>query len=193
MDVLLINEIHLRNMKVFEINGYDFYDSKHPAGTSRGGAGVLIKSRIPHKPFKKHSTHQIQACSVSVDFGGTLILTAYYSPPSRPYPTKEDYTNFFKDQGDRFIVAGDFNAKHEFWGSKSTNKRGKVLWDVIANWEYNVSSCGKPTHWRKFRGNRPDLLDFVVTRNINIHQLSSHRSWQLPSDHAAVLLEYRLC
>lgn len=117
VDVLLINETHLTKRKVLEIKGYDYYNSKHPAGTSRGGAGVLIKSRIPHKLFKKHSTHQIQACSVIVDLGGTLILTAFYSPPSRPYPTKEDYANFFKDHGDRFIVAGDFNAKHAFWGS----------------------------------------------------------------------------
>ena len=47
----------------------------------------------------------------------------------------EDYDHFFKTLGNRFLVGGDFNAKHNFWGSRLTNTKGRELLNVL---QYNI-------------------------------------------------------
>lgn len=112
IDVLLVNETHLTDKNNFKIKGYDLYDAKHPAGTPRGGAAVLIKQRIPHYPWSPTSTLTMQSSSVCIETAKEkLVLAAFYSSPNH-HPTHQDYVDFFGSQGHRFIVAGDFNSKH---------------------------------------------------------------------------------
>lgn len=192
IDVFLINETHLTDKNNFKIQGYDFYDTKHPEGTPRGGAAVLVKRSLPHYLWGRHSTSNMQACSICIECKNEkIVLSAYYSSPNN-HPSIEDYKNFFASQGHRFIVAGDFNAKHTFWGSRLITTRGRVLHKVIGDCGYDISSCGEPTHWPEDPNRLPDLIDFAVTRNINRSRITSRLSLDLSSDHSPVLLEYHI-
>lgn len=192
IDVLLLNETHLTDKYNFKIQGYDFYDAKHPAGTARGGAAVLIKQTIPHHLWTTRSTINMQSCSICIRTSKEkLVLAAFYSSPNH-HPSYDDYKDFFSTQGHRFIVAGDFNAKHTFWGSNRITPRGRTLHKVITDCGYDISSCGEPTYWPADPKRLPDLIDFAVTKNINRTRITSRLSLDLSSDHAPVLLDYHI-
>jgi len=38
---------------------------------------------------------------------------------------------FFNTLGDRFIAAGDYNAKHTHWGSRLMTPKGKQLYNAL--------------------------------------------------------------
>jgi len=38
---------------------------------------------------------------------------------------------FFNTLGDRFIAAGDYNAKHTHWGSRLVTPKGKQLYNAL--------------------------------------------------------------
>jgi hypothetical protein len=58
VDVMLISETHFTEKDSIRIPHYIVYHTNHPAGTTRGGTAVLIKSSIQH--------HQL--CNYSQDF-----------------------------------------------------------------------------------------------------------------------------
>ena len=52
-----------------------------------------------------------------------LCLTSLYSPPR--YSIKaEDYKDLFNLTAEKFIIGGDFNAKHTHWGSRLITPKG---------------------------------------------------------------------
>jgi len=65
---------------------------------------------------------------------GEITISAIYCPPKHNNKY-EDYDHFFKTLGNRFLVGGDFNAKHTFWGSRLTNTKGRELLNVL---QYNI-------------------------------------------------------
>ncbi|KAL0107445.1 hypothetical protein PUN28_015783 [Cardiocondyla obscurior] len=48
---------------------------------------------------------------------GNLVISAVYCPP-RYLNSQKQFEDFFSTLGERFIVGGDFNAKHTHWGSR---------------------------------------------------------------------------
>jgi hypothetical protein len=60
------------------------------------------------------------------DLSGPLTISAAYLPP-RHNIKQEHLTAFFTSLGRRFIVGGDFNAKHTVWGSRLTTSRGREV------------------------------------------------------------------
>ena len=44
-------------------------------------------------------------------------MSAVYAPPQRKM-TLQKWEQYFQSLGDKYIAAGDFNAKHMLWGSR---------------------------------------------------------------------------
>lgn len=190
IDLMLVSETHLTDKHNFRINGYEVYDTKHPLGRSRGGTAIIIKNRICHYVLNEYSTEEIQATSVCVDLDKeSLVIASIYCPPNN-YISADIYKTFFAALGQRFIVAGDFNAKHTYWGSRLTTPRGRQLMNVIQENHYDVASCGHPTYWPTDRRKIPDILDFAVTGKINREMIEAKPLSELSSDHSPVLLHY---
>ena len=55
-----------------------------------------------------------------------MVISALYSPP-RHAIKKEQYEEFFKALGARFIADEDFNAEHPLRGSPTINPKGRKL------------------------------------------------------------------
>jgi hypothetical protein len=51
-----------------------------------------------------------------------LTIIAVYKPPRRNVWT-EMFNKFFQTLGQRFIAAGDYNAKNTYWGARITNPK----------------------------------------------------------------------
>jgi hypothetical protein len=82
----------------------------HPAGTARGGTGIIIKSTIKHHQLNNYSQDFLQATSVCGRLSRSHNNFGCYLPPK--YSVKqEQLEDFYNNLGHRFI-RGDYNAKH---------------------------------------------------------------------------------
>lgn len=94
----------------------------------------------------KLQTPQIQATSIEVeDWLGNLIIVAIYCPP-RHIIKKSQFVDLFSSLGPKFIIGGDYNAKHPRWASRLTTPRGRVLARCMDNLNLGLATTGKPTY-----------------------------------------------
>jgi hypothetical protein len=109
-----------------------------------------------------------------------------YCPPR--YNIKEDnFYEFFRTLGNKFIAGGDYNCKNTIWGSRLTTTKGRELLKTIQNQKYSFLSTGTPTYWPSDPGKIPDLLDFYITNGISTSYMGIVPSYDLSSDHTPVI------
>ena len=131
ISIMLVSETHFTNKTFFKINNFEIHCTNHPAGTARGGSAIIIDSSINHEVLSGYQTHHIQATNILIsDKSGSIAVSALYSPP-RHAIKHEQYEEFFNTLGPRFIVGGDFNAKHPYWGCRTFNPKGRELFKCI--------------------------------------------------------------
>lgn len=161
IDVLLVSETHFTPKSYIKIPYYTIYDTKHPLGKAHGGTAVTIKNDIKHHLHSQTNQEHIQATTVTIQTNDNYFqISAVYVPP-RHKMTPKIWEEYFQTLGDKFIAAGDFNAKHTLWGSRINTPRGRTLEQYIRNSNLNVLSAGKPTYWPTDLNKLPDLLDFA--------------------------------
>ncbi|GBP96767.1 Probable RNA-directed DNA polymerase from transposon BS [Eumeta japonica] len=89
-----------------------------------------------------------------------IAISAVYCPP-RHNINKEQFTNYFKTLGSKFVSAGDFNAKHTYWGSRLITPRGRQLLETVMSNNLDAVSSGHPTYWPTDLNKIPDVIDFA--------------------------------
>jgi hypothetical protein len=164
---MLLSETHFAQNSYLLIPNYTLYHTTHLAGTARGGTAIIIKNTIKHHPLPNYSRDYLQATSASVeDSAGHLTITAVCLPPKHTV-CKAQLEDFYNTLGPRFIAGGDYNAKHNDWGSRLiiTPRDREVHKTLVSN---NTShlSMGHPTYWPSDVHKIPDLVDFCVTKGI---------------------------
>lgn len=188
IDVMLVSETHFTNRSYIKIKEYDFISTNHPDNRAHAGSGILIKSTIKYKIVECIQKPFLQATNIKlVCNDGDLVLSSIYFPP-RHNVTCPEYENFFKSLGTKFLVGGDFNAKHPWWGSRLANPKGRELYKCLTKNSYNKLSTGSPTYWPSDPSKIPDLLDFVIYNGIPSRSLRIKSSDELSSDHSPILV-----
>src|SRR5436190_1777997 len=188
LDIVLISETHFTDRSFFKIPNFQCYFTLHPDNTAHGGSAVLIRKQIKHYELPKFQEDYLQATSVMVeDWAGPLTVSSVYCPP-RHNISHEQFTMFFDTLGTRFLSGGDYNAKHEMWGSRLANPRGRNLLKCMNNNNLTHFSTGEPTYWPTDIQKIPDLLDFFVTKCISHNYLNIVSCLDLSSDHSPVIL-----
>jgi hypothetical protein len=85
---------------------------------------------MKHHDLLKYETDNIHATNISIeDWDGNLIISAIHCPPSHKIKT-EQYNAFINALGHRLLVGLDFNAKHQYWGSRIINPKGHELYQT---------------------------------------------------------------
>lgn len=129
---------HLTYRSYVKIPHYTIYTTNHPDGTAHGGIAVIVKNTIKLHELEKYRTNHIQATTIEVQgWSSPLTLSALYCPP-RHFITKEQYARYYNTLGNKFIAAGDYNAKNTVSGSRLTTTKGRVLLKVL---EMNKLGC----------------------------------------------------
>jgi hypothetical protein len=114
----------------------------------------VIKEHISHYEEEKYATEESKLLLLSQRPKNHLVTsTTVYCPPIHLLK-KIKYIEFLKQQGKRFIVGGDFNAKNTHWGSRLTTAKGRQLLEAASEYGCKFVSTGKPTYWPT------DLLTF---------------------------------
>ena len=191
IDIFLISESHFTSKSYFKISNYDLVTANHPSNKAHAGAAVLVKSSIKYEILQSTTVPYLQAAGIKVKCGNTSInLFAIYFPPRHSVKCPQ-YENFFKNLGEKFIVGGDFNAKHPWWGSRLTNPKGTELYKCIQKNNYSALSTGSPTYWPGDVMKIPDLLDFFVYKGVHRSDLDIMHTQDLSSDHNPIILTHR--
>lgn len=188
IDVGLISETHLTRESYCKIRGYKIYHTVRPDKVGKGGTAVVIKENIKHFEETKYETSGIQATAVNVQMKSKdITIAAVYCPPGQALD-KNDYLQFFESTGDCFIIGGDFNAKHTYWGSANITVKGRQLLAAAKDKNCHFQSTGKPTYWPTDINKMPSLIDFFVLRGIASIYVSIEENIDLASDHIAIVL-----
>jgi hypothetical protein len=160
IDIALISEYHLTSNSKFKIFGYDYLQANHPDDLAHAGVTLLISTKILHSPIplKSNQLMQIVATSIIINSIPTSIASAYF-PPGLPFPA-EDLSLFLQTLNHTYVIGADFNAKHETWGCRSMNTKGRTLHNFITNKASKVICPASPTYWPTHANRHPDYLDF---------------------------------
>jgi hypothetical protein len=187
IDILLVSETHFTDRSYFRIPHYNAYFTNHPDNTAHAGSGILIKQNISHYELPKFEKNFLQATVIKVQMKTyELTVAAVYCPP-RHNIKEENFNEFFRTLGNKFIAGGDYNCKNTIWGSRLTTTKGRELLKTIRNHQYSPLSTGTPTYWPSDPDKIPDLLDFYITNGISTSYMDIVPSYDLSSDHTPVI------
>ncbi|GBO98989.1 Probable RNA-directed DNA polymerase from transposon X-element [Eumeta japonica] len=187
IDIALISETRFTSKSFLSVKGYTTYNTNHPSGNAHGGTAVLIKCNIKHHSLEPFATDKIQATLIKVSGKSSdITIAAVYCPPKHQI-LREDYRHFFSQLGHRYIIGGDWNAKHLFWGSRLVTTRGRQLYQAVKELNLECLSTGEPTYWPTDPRKTLIYLTFH-NKNIIINNTSVESDLDLTSDHSAVIL-----
>jgi hypothetical protein len=188
IDIMLVSETRFTEKSYVKIVGYTIYTTNHPSGNAHGGTAILIKNTIKHFENHKYIHDYLQSTSIGVQgLNFPLILSAIYCPP-RHNIVENQFNAFFEDLGQRFIAGGDWNAKHQYWGSRLNTPRGRQLFKSVMSKNLQCLSTGEPSYWPSDSNRVPDLLDFFVCKGISSNYTHVESLCDLTSDHTPVIL-----
>lgn len=188
IDVCLLSETHMTRSSELNIIGYICYKALHPSGQPRGGSAILIKKSLLHHEECTVQTNETQMVVIKVkSLNQDLNIGALYCPP-RYIIKNMEFKGLLNLLGDRFILGGDYNAKHIDWGSRLTTTRGRELRKAIKELGCHFNSTGKPTYWPTDTNKIPDVLDFFITKKVSPNFISVEDNEDFDSDHSAVIL-----
>jgi hypothetical protein len=188
LDVCLISEAHTTCRSRICVPGFCVYTTPHPDGGAHAGCAIIIRNCVKHCLLDPYARDHIQATTIRIeDQSGPFNLSAVYCPP-RHLIKEHMFTEFFVTLGNRFIVGGDWNAKHTYWGSRLTVTRGRELKKSVDNNHLLPLSSGEPTYWPTDSRKIPDLLDFFITKNIGQQYIGITSCLDGSSDHTPIIL-----
>lgn len=188
IDLCLISESHNTKETYINIEGYQKYNANHPQNKARGGVTIFVKNNIKHHEYSRIELEELQVITVSVKINNKdCTISSIYCPPRYNLQTS-DFTDLMQTLGPCFILGGDFNAKHPYWGSRLTSPKGSALLRAGRFLKCNFHSGNKPTHWPTDPSKIPDIIDFFVTKGINKNHVEIRNSNDLTSDHSPVIM-----
>ena len=72
----------------------------------------------------------MQAVAISATLHKTITVCSVYIPPNEE-PKELELNNSIEQLPRPFVIMGDFISHNEIWGSKKTNKKGKVIGPLL--------------------------------------------------------------
>lgn len=185
VDVLLLNETHLKPCYSLSLQNYNTYRTDRLT-TPGGGTAVLVKKHLQSYELPDKSTPDLETTRVVLKTGRTrLALIAAYLSPAKTLNKTDLLTTL--DTNLPTILAGDLNAKHTNWNSKTNNTKGLLLKQIAQDENLLVIAPDEPTHVHLV-SNTTDVLDVAILKDVTQHWTIDTKI-DLSSDHFPVILE----
>ncbi|KAL5241637.1 hypothetical protein ACI65C_009047 [Semiaphis heraclei] len=129
----------------------------------------------------------MDSTSITIQLGNDNVrISSLYKSPKMPlqFTDLEAITN----QKLKFIAAGDLNAKHPTWNSRTTNTSGNLLQNHMkSSNSYTICAPVSPTHHSYNPKHAPEVLDIVIS-NLNDRDFTLTNHNDLSSDHNPIIL-----
>ena len=146
IDIIAISETHETNKTHLKIPYYTYLRHTTPQRKSTRRIGNLHKNNIKYVQPSSYQTDKIQATTVNItQHNRDVNISAIYCSPKQAIST-EEFNKFFKSYKTKFIALGYLNAKHNHWGSRTNNPKGKNLYQCIKINNLKIYAPGRPTN-----------------------------------------------
>jgi hypothetical protein len=190
IDILLVFENHFTETfykNYTNIPNYITRVTNHPDGRAHALSANIIREVI-----KISRTSQIGNGSQSDNgykhrrLGWKFYHLSHLMPQSHKIITKQ-YNAFINALGHRFLVAGDFNAKHTYRGSRLIFPICLELYQTIQEKQLEIIFTREPNHWPTDINKILDPLDFFIFKGISHNSLNIRPNLQIASDHTPII------
>lgn len=195
IDIMMIIETRISATSNLNINGYLCYLVSNPNSYRSGGVAILVRHGIRHAALETIATNCVQCAPIviytSFDNRNAITISPIYCPPTFNW-TGDHFRMLFAKlasltQGTQFLVCGDWNAKHGWWGNRRSCRRGRTLLETIQrSHSLHILATGGATHYPFNRRNQPSAIDFAIYSDIPPEALHSYSTVDLHSDHLPV-------
>src|SRR2546426_3053473 len=191
-DILLINETKLGSQPTPRLAGFQVASVRNRSADKVRGGGVAIYVKRELK-FTDISPDVDDIAAIEIKTPNkSFAIISYYRPPYEENINAAVLIPFIQKY-DHCIIAGDLNAKHEYFGCKKTNKAGDQLFDLIEQHDLIIANDSSETTHRTISTGNTELLDlFVVTRNMSGLLDDCYVGDDVGSDHLPVHLRVKL-
>lgn len=164
-DLVLLNETWLKPYQNFHIKNYHVMRIDKPTSTG-GGVATLIHHNIKFEtiPVKnKFINNFFQYCIIKIN---NINIINIYSHPKNSI-NKNILTNILNDIQGNIILIGDLNAHNPVWGSRQLTPNGRVVYELMEEFDLVVLNDGLPTRIQPPNQN-PSVIDLaLVSGNIS--------------------------
>ena len=127
--IICLQETHHKNNTTNNMkNYYSCNDIKQYTDRPCGRSSIIINNNIPHSEITLNTN--MQAVAISATLHKTITVCSVYIPPNEE-PKELELNNLIEQLPRPFIIMGDFNSHNEIWGSKKTDKMGKVIESLL--------------------------------------------------------------
>lgn len=112
IDIALISETHFISKNYLKMFGFIMYHTSHPSGKAHAGSAIIVKNNVKHFLQDETRKEYLQTTVITIqDNNAKLNIATAYCPP-RHNIKKDQFIEELIKLGPRFIIGGDFNAKH---------------------------------------------------------------------------------
>jgi len=166
IDIILLNETHLNNSQQFKLPNYHSYITNRLQRLGNrpwGGTAILINRKIVHHQIKI-TTSSLENTSIQIQIGNKeLRLSAVYKRPDTPLLTSD--LDSLLNTSHYVVIAGDLNAKHQFWNSRRHNTAGSTLAKFSdKRRDITIAAPTSPTHYPDNLNHNGDILDVAILK-----------------------------
>lgn len=192
--IAFVQETHLSYLDSCSDPDYSFIRLDRDDGRRGGGVGLAVWRGLRFRVIPCPPTRVIEAVGVEIltPIGWIPWLSAYFPGavgPDSLADFEHDVRLLFSTHS-RFMIAGDWNARHSFWGCSSSNATGEILFRLLMGSLVDIHFPPDPTHY-PHDGSTPSTLDFIITKGVGVLNCP----WTddaLASDHLTVVGEVDL-
>jgi len=149
IDILCAQESLLWSRNNLWVNGFNLV-RKDITSSNERGICILIRNNISFSTldlsFISHPSVEIQGISLSLDNNPLAIINIYRHP--NQYTSFSFYENllfFLRANFTNFIIVGDLNAHHSWWGCDYDDQAGKTLSRIIDSFDLVIANDRAPT------------------------------------------------
>lgn len=188
IDLLLIQETHLRpHIRGLSIPNYSLIRDDRANDLRGGGTAIYYKKVLHCSPIPTPPLTNLEAtvCKLGMTGHPSLVIASVYNPCK---PILRSDIEAILSLGDSVVLFGDFNSKHTDWKCHSTNKNGRTLLQLTEHLNLDIILPSSPTYYPDNVANRPDILDFALTKGVALHLRAIDVHNDLGSDHRPVSL-----
>lgn len=176
------NQKHTGNLKNFTC----FRRDRINQNIASGGVAIYARNDVEAVPLPINS--QLEAIAVKVKGIKEFNICNIYLPP--------DYFIDYNDLNDLInqipcprIITGDFNGHNIMWGSNTTNPRGRVIENIINNFNFCLLNNGSPTRFNSATGDS-SIIDLTFCDPTVTTFSWEALSYTYGSDHYPIILEH---
>lgn len=127
-DVILLSETWLSPRDNITVKGFDVVRKDRDENIG-GGVAILVSNALKYQRIYNldNCRGNIELCAIQLFLADSkLTVVSCYRPPTDNI-NESSWVRFLNQFDEKFIVAGDFNAHHPYWGDKIRCEEGKKI------------------------------------------------------------------